>query len=213
MNISILITSNKHPIFPLIEEWVEKNKVCHQITLVHSMKDLSRGDLLLLISCSEVVPKQVRNQFKKALVLHASDLPRGRGWSPHIWEIVNGATNITVSLIEAECEVDTGDIWGKLNVEVPKTSLFYEINQLVFNAQIELIDFAITNFNTIIPQSQSKDDITYYPKRTPDDSEINIDMSISEQFDLIRVCDENRYPAFFYIGGKRFNLTIHRDDE
>jgi methionyl-tRNA formyltransferase len=213
MNISIFITSKEHPIFSYLVEWIEKNKSNHQINLVHSVEDLSEGDILFLISCSEVVSKTVRDKFQKTLVVHASDLPHGRGWSPHIWEIVSGATSITVSLIEAEDQVDTGDIWEKLNIEIPKTVLFEEINQLIFNTEIELINFAINNFNTVSSQPQSEEGASYFSKRTPKDSEIDIDKSLSEQFDLIRVCDESRFPAFFYKDGKKFNLTIYKDDE
>lgn len=32
--------------------------------------------------------------------------------------------------------------------------------------------------------------------------------SIAEQFNLIRVCDPNRFPAFFEYLGREFNLEI-----
>ena len=149
----------------------------------------------------------------KTLVIHASDLPHGRGWSPHVWEIINGATDITLSLLEAEDKVDTGDIWKKTIVSIPKTALFDEINELIFNAELELMDFAIANYNTIKPKKQSNIDSTYWPKRSPKDSEIDVNKAISEQFDLIRICDPDRFPVFFYKNGERFNITIKKDNE
>ncbi len=100
MNISILITSIEHPVNTYINEWVEKNNR-HQINIIHSKEELISGDILFLISCSDIVSKLEREKFKKTLVVHASDLPHGRGWSPHVWEIINGATDITLSLLEA----------------------------------------------------------------------------------------------------------------
>ena len=52
------------------------------------------------------------------MVLHVSDLPRGRGWSPYIWELINGATFIKVSLIEAKEEVDAGQIWLQEKISI-----------------------------------------------------------------------------------------------
>jgi methionyl-tRNA formyltransferase len=131
MNISILTTSIEHPVNAYLDKWAEKNKN-HQISIVHSKEELIPGDILFLISCSEIISKLERGKFKKTLVVHASDLPHGRGWSPHVWEIINGATDITLSLLEAEDQVDTGDIWKKISVPIPKTTLFDEINELIF---------------------------------------------------------------------------------
>jgi len=211
MNISVLITSKEHPVNTYINKWIEKNK-SHQISIIHSKEELTSGDILFLISCSDIISKIERSEFKKTLVIHASDLPHGRGWSPHVWEIINGATNITLSLLEVEDKVDTGDIWKKVTVPIPKTALFDEINELIFNSELELMDFSIANYKTVKPKKQLNIDSTYWPKRSPNDSEIDINKGISEQFNLIRVCDPDRFPAFFYKDGKRFNITIKRHD-
>lgn len=212
MNISILITSKEHPVNTYVNKWVKKNK-SHQISIVHSKEDLTSGDILFLISCSEILSKFDRDKFKKTLIIHASDLPNGRGWSPHIWEIINGASDITLSLIEADSKIDTGDIWKKISVPIPKTALFDEINDLIFNSELELMSFAIEKYNTVEPKKQTNIDGSYWSKRSPKDSEIDINKTISEQFDLIRVCDPKRFPAFFYKDGVKFNITIEKNNE
>ena len=210
MNISILITSKDHPVNTYVNKWVKKNK-SHQISIVHSKEDLTSGDIL--ISCSEILSKLDRDKFKKTLITHASDLPNGRGWSPHIWEIINGASYITLSLIEADSKVDSGDIWKKISLPIPKTALFDEINDLIFNSELELMSFAIEKYNTVEPKKQPNIDGSYWSKRSPKDSEIDINQTISEQFDLIRVCDPKRFPAFFYKDGVKFNITIEKNNE
>jgi len=212
MNISILITSKEHPVNIYVNKWVEKNK-SHQISVVHSKEELTSGDILFLISCSDIVSKLERDKFKKTLIIHASDLPHGRGWSPHIWEIINGSTDITLSLLEAENKVDTGDIWKKVSVPIPKTALFDEINDLIFNSELELINFAIENYNIVEPKKQPNIDGVYWSKRSPKDSVIDINQTISEQFNLIRVCDPKRFPAYFYKDGVKFNIIIEKNNE
>jgi methionyl-tRNA formyltransferase len=177
---------------------------------VRSRKDLIEGDILFLISCTEIISKKDREKFTKSLIIHASDLPKGRGWSPHIWEIINGADFLTLSLIEVEDKVDTGDIWKKKKVNIPKTALFEEINHIVFGAEIELMDFAIENFSRFTPLKQIKEKASYWKKRTPKDSELNIYLSLDEQFDLIRVSDEDRFPAYFYKNGEKFLLSLKK---
>lgn len=213
MNISVLITSKNHPVVSYIKKWSKENDRLHNIKIVHSQKELTCGDILFLISCNEKVLDEERNKFNKTLLIHASDLPKGRGWSPHIWEIINGATQVTVALLEATDEIDAGDIWKKVKVKIPKTALFDEINDLIFQSEIKLMDFAINNFETVKPTPQPPSIPSYWSKRTPNDSEIDIDKKISEQFNLIRVCNPKFFPAFFYKDGIRFNIEIKKHDK
>jgi methionyl-tRNA formyltransferase len=184
------------------------------VELVRTKRDASGGDLLFLVSCSEIITASDRAGYRTSLVLHASDLPRGRGWSPHIWELSQGAAAITLSLLEAEDKVDTGRIWRKVHIPIPRHALWDEINHLLFQAEIELIEFAIANFGTISPEPQSGEiPPTYYPRRTPGDSKVDPLRSIAEQFDLIRVCDTNRFPAYFDYLGHRYVLKIEKLNE
>ena len=86
-----------------------------------------------------------------------------------------------------------------------------EINDLLFTAEIQLIEFAIENFNKLQKYPQdSKIEVTHYPKRTPKDSEIDPNKSISDQFDLIRVCDPDRFPAVFNYRGESYKVILEK---
>jgi methionyl-tRNA formyltransferase len=211
MRITILCSSPEHPVNQTLHSWLEARKSQHDVTLVRKKDDLVGGDILFLIACTEIIKSKERSLFKKCLVVHASNVPQGRGWSPHIWQIVSGAEHIVVSLLEAEDNVDTGAIWKQETIHVPKDALWDEINSLLFQAQIRLMDFAVENYATVVPAAQSKDRTpTYYPRRTPEDSRIDPSMTIGEQFDLIRVCDPVRFPAFFIIHGRKYFLRIEK---
>lgn len=185
----------------------------HQVELVRKTSELSGGDILFLISCSKIVSVTDRAAYRTSLVLHASDLPHGRGWSPHIWQLIDGATEITLSLLEAEDRVDSGRIWKKLKFPVPKHALWDEINKCLFEAEVELIDFAVREFKTVSPTTQDPSiQPSYYPRRTPADSQIDPSQSIASQFDRIRVCDPNRFPAFFELHGRKYKLILEKID-
>ena len=207
MRIVFLCSDPDHPVNAYLKEWIHCNSDKHQISLVRKKCDLPDGDFLFLVSCSEIINSKDRSKFKHTLVLHASDLPKGRGWSPHVWNILEGATQITLSLLEAEDRVDSGRIWKKKTIDIPKHALWNEINEALFEAEIELIDFAVNNHSKVSPKVQDLNvEPTYYPKRTPEDSKINADLTLRSQFDLIRVCDPCRYPAIIEIYGKKFKI-------
>ena len=211
MRIEILNTDEQHPINPYLRNLKACFEHNHSISIVRSADELSHGELLFLVSCNEIVSEYVLKKFKHAMVLHASDLPEGRGWSPHVWKIIGGAQQITMSLLEAAAEVDSGQVYKKIDVDIPKSALWEEINDLLFNAEIQLIEFAIENFANLKKYPQRSDiEATYYRKRSPADSEIDPYKSISEQFNLIRVCDPKRYPAVFRYQGETYKLVLEK---
>ncbi len=212
MKISILCSSQEHPIYNILNGWMNSIKSTeHEIELVRRKSDLSGGDLLFLISCSEILNQKDRSIYKKVLVIHASDLPRGRGWSPHIWQILEGQTEIVVSLLEASDRVDSGDIWHQVKIDIPKSALYDEINNILFDAEIELMNFAVSNFDVVSPCIQRTDiESSYYSKRSPEDSKLDVNLSIADQFNLMRVCDPKRFPAFFKLYGCKYKILLEK---
>lgn len=211
MKVTVVCSDPKHPIYPRLEDWV-LSRSGDQAELLTRVRDAQGGDILLLISCSELVKAEVRGRYQKTLVVHASDLPRGRGWSPHIWQILDGADEITVTLLEAEDRVDSGAIWAQRRIEIPNTALYDEIHDRLFNAELDLMSFAVDEFSTVQPKPQSDDEATYFPRRTPEDSRLDPELSIASQFDLMRVADPDRYPAFFDHRGARYQIRLTKLD-
>jgi len=211
VKVSIICSNPMHPVNAYIFTWIERHRDTHEIELVQKKMDLTGGDMLFLVSCAEVLTTKDRASYGVSLVLHASDLPRGRGWSPHIWELATGATHITLSLLEAQDKVDSGRIWKKLHIHVPSTALWDEINHLLFTGEIQLMDFALVSYGCIQPEDQPiVIEPTYYRLRSPLDSYIDPHQTIADQFDLIRVCDPFRFPAYFEFRGQRFVLKLEK---
>ena len=51
---------------------------------------------------------------------------------------------------------------------------------------------------------------TFYGKRGPEDSRLDPDKSMRDQFNLLRVVDNANYPAFLELDGVRYVLTIEK---
>jgi methionyl-tRNA formyltransferase len=213
MRINILCSDENHPVNSYLATWIDRHRSIHEIELVRQKSELAAGDILFLISCSELIEKNIRDMFGASLVLHASDLPNGKGWSPHVWQILEGNESITLSLLEAEDRVDSGAIWNKITFDVPLHALWDEINHLLFSAELELMSLAVSEFPNIAPTAQPSGVAgTYYPRRTPGDSMIDPNQSIAEQFDKIRVSDPVRYPATFELFGIKYKLIVEKVD-
>lgn len=212
MKIDVLCTSYAHPVVPLLRHWCG-SRTDHDAAFLTQVGDLRGGDILFLVSVGVLIGADIRARYRHTLVLHASDLPKGRGWSPHIWEILNGAEHITVSLLEAEDRVDTGAIWAKQRVDIPVTALHDEINARIFAAELSLMDTAVDMaLAGPTPIAQTEIDATTWPRRTPADSQLDPKLPLEDLFDAIRVADPARFPAFFDLRGARYTLTLTRTE-
>ena len=209
------MSDRSHPIVKMLENFIGKLHSGIKAKLLFDENELSEGDLLFLISFHKILKQRDVANYCHSLLLHASDLPDGRGWSPYIWRLVEGKNTVTVSILEVSFPVDSGRILEKLVINIPETALCSEINQLVFSAELSLIENAISAYPDLLFYKQRKvsNNDKIWPRRTVQDSEIDPNKSIAEQFNLLRVCDPKRYPAFFYHKGRRFKLFLEGEGD
>jgi methionyl-tRNA formyltransferase len=214
VKIAIVCSDPHHPVVPHLQRWRDEQRARkHAVELRHDVQKLSGGDMLFLVSCTEVVKREIRARFKACLVLHASDLPRGRGWSPYVWLILQGKNEITVTLLEAADRVDTGDIWLQEPCHLEGHELLPEIREKLFRCELALMSRAVDEFGTIRPIPQRGEPGPYLRRRTLEDSRLDARKSLAEQFDLLRVVDPQRYPAFFELRGHRYIVRIEKDSD
>lgn len=211
LKIEILCSSPDHPVNPWLMRWIDERTSQDTVKLVHDKSQLGSGDILFLIAVSEIIENQTLSRFEHSAVVHSSDLPEGRGWSPQVWAILNGAKEIVVSALVAAESVDSGPIWTKQTVAIPQHALHSEINAILFQTWSDVISRVcemVTNGEK--PTPQPKKPMTYWPRRTPADSRIDPNASIASQFDLLRVCDPERYPAYFELHGCTFEIRVQK---
>jgi len=210
MNIDIFCDSKNHPILPFLNKWIKttNNSTKNYSQLLTQKDELNGGDILFLISCNQLINYNIRNLYQNTLVIHESDLPEGKGWSPLTWQILEGKNNIVISLFKAEDSVDSGEIYKQELLKLNGTEVYNEINNKLFKIKGKLMKWAIDNVNQLKAKKTNNINSSYYRKRTASDSEININDSIQNQFNLLRVCDPDRYPAFFYYKKEKYIIKI-----
>ncbi len=196
-----------------LDEFAEEVRALGAVVdLARSAEELKGGDVLVLLSWQSIVSREVLDRYRNTVVVHASDLPNGRGWSPMIWEIIEGRTEFTFSLLEAAEEVDSGTIYVQEKCSLSGTELVGELRDF----QVRMTLSLCLKFLSCYPQSLSYGraqvgDGTWYPRRGPEDSVLDPERTIADQFDLLRTVDNEAYPAFFEYRGERYLLKIEKD--
>jgi methionyl-tRNA formyltransferase len=207
MKIDIVISDRKHPLWTAVSNWADRNQD-HQINVLNQLAQADGGDFLVMVACHEIAKPAVRGRYRRSFVTHASDLPEGRGWSPAVWDVLEGKDRIVLTLIEATDQVDAGGVFHKSRASVKPTDLHDDINRILGELVLGALDFILENPDIEpVPQTGNP---TWHLKRNPANSELDPSRSIASQFNLLRVCDPDRYPAFFELFGERFELIIRQ---
>lgn len=181
----------------------------HCVHLISSKNELIEGDIAFFLSCFEIIDEAKLKLNKNNIVIHESKLPLGKGWSPMSWQILEGKNNIPVTLFEASEKFDTGDIYLEDEIILQGHELINEWQRMLGEKTIELCISFVKNYNQLKPNKQSGEE-SFYKRRTPLDSKLDIDKNIKEQFSLLRIVDNEKYPAFFEINGQKYKLKIEK---
>jgi hypothetical protein len=110
MKIGILTDTRQSWILPYIED-LKKGLANHEVYHVFSSDEVEEGDVLFALSCEKILRDSILKKNDHNIVVHPSALPKGRGWSPLAWQILEGQNRIPVSLFEAQASVDSGAVY------------------------------------------------------------------------------------------------------
>lgn len=190
----------------LIEQLVKRG---YNVNWLHDVNLIEQGEVVFFLGCGQIVPSDILEKNKHNLVVHESDLPWGKGWSPLTWQILEGKNDIPIVLFEAAEKVDSGVIYLKETMHFTGTELVEELRATQADTTFKLCLEFIDNYPDIIDKAVSQEgESSYYRRRTPEDSRLDPDKTIREQFDLLRVVDNKRYPAFFELNGEQYLLKV-----
>ena len=212
MKIQILIDNKNSWFIPYGKNLKDElSNMGHEVYLCHEHEDVKDGEILFILSCEKILKETTLKKNKHNLVIHGSNLPEGRGMSPLTWEVLSGRSKFYVSLLEATKQVDAGKIYMKSSFLLEGHELNEEIKDIQSKNIINLAVEFVRKFPDINPEEQVGD-ATYYKRRVKEDSEIDINRSINDQFNLLRIVDNERYPAFFIRDGKKYILKIYKEN-
>ena len=168
-------------------------------------------DIVFLLGYTKILSNEFLKKNKLTLVIHESDLPNGKGFSPLQWQIIQGKSEIIFSLIKASEKVDSGDIFLQSKVIFDGTELYEEIRK----KQAEATKSLIIKFLNDYPYNKSKKQEGsgyFFLRRTKADGELNISKTLEENFNLLRIGNNDLWPSFFYFRGVKYVIKIYKEN-
>lgn len=186
----------------------KKNKN-RAIKIYYNFKKIKNYDYVFVLGYTKILPKIFIERNKLILVIHESNLPKGKGFSPLQWQILKNKNIIKVNLIKLEPKVDSGDIILTDDLKLNGSELYDEIREKQSEVTFQLIEKFLNK--KIIQYKKQKGKETFFRKRNAVDSKLDINQSLKKNFNLLRICNNEEWPAFFYYKNHKYTLKIFKD--
>lgn len=210
MKIAILTSENQW----FIPYAKELNNMIKNSELFFNHKDINNNyDVVFILSYHKIIEEEYLNKNKHNIVIHASALPKGKGWAPMFWQILEGKNEIPFTMFEASRGIDNGDIYMQKTL----TLTGFELNDILRDKQarfiIDMCHIFLNEYDRYKISTRQSGNESFYNKRSAKDSELDINKTIDEQFNLLRIVDNDDYPAFFYKDSKKYIVRIEEDHD
>ena len=174
-----------------------------KFSVFYDYKKITNFDFVFVLSYTRTLPDSFIAKNKNVFVIHGSKLPFYRGFAPIQQQILENKNIIPFSLVKLGVneKVDTGKIVMRSKMILNGNELYDEIRLKQINTSILMIKKFLKNYSNFKTTKQ-KGKGFFNKKRLPKDSEIDTKKSIISQINLLRIVDNENWPAFFYFRKK-----------
>ena len=112
-------------------------------------------------------------------------------------------------MIKAVKKVDAGPIYLQNSFTLNGTELSDEIRYLQGLQILKIVRNFLKKYPKIKSKNQSNKG-NFNKRRYPKDSKLNINKTIKQQFNHLRINNNKLYPSFFYFKGKKYIIKIYK---
>ena len=172
--------------------------------------NIKNQDIVFPLSYTRVLPESFLQKNELVLIAHPSKLPKDKGFAPLQYQILRNKNKVYMSLIKAVKEVDAGPIYFQNSFVLNGTELFDEIRKI---QGIQLLNI-IKKFLIKYPKVKSKKQIgkgNFNKRRYPKDSQLDINKTIKQQFNHLRINDNELHSSFFYYKGQKYIIKVFKE--
>ena len=210
INVGFLFDKKNSWISKFINKKKFKDSIKYKYTFSFNEKKFHNYDIIFILGYTRILKDNFLKRNKLNVVCHESDLPKGKGFSPVQWQIIENKKKIPVCLIEASKKIDSGPILEKGFLYLDGTELYDQIRKKQAESSVKIIRKFLNKYPNIKKINQ-KGSSTYYRKRTTESSKLNINKTIKNQFNILRVSNNRNWPAYFIYKNKKYKISIHED--
>lgn len=157
-------------------------------------------DLIILAGFPHIFKKKYFDVSKFGIInLHAGKLPKYKGGSPLVWQILNNEKKIGISIIKINEKIDEGKIICKTEFNNLKKDNIKNVQEKANKLFLSLTLRAIKNIIEQKPMLEQARSNTYFKQRKDKDALINFHQTNLKVFNLVRSQSSPYKGAFFFL--------------
>ena len=173
-------------------------------------KNIKKQNIVFPLGYTKILPLSFLQKNELVLIAHSSRLPNDQGFAPLQYQILKNKKKFYMTLIKAEKKVDTGPIYLQNSFILDGTELSNEIREIQGREILRIIKIFLMKY----PKVKFKKQIgkgNFNKRRYPKNSKLNINKTIQQQFNHLRINDNELYPSFFYYKKKKYIIKIYKE--
>lgn len=174
--------------------------------IVQKLIDETKPDLLWVTDYRYLLPNSlIRKAPLGAVNFHPSLLPKYRGRAPINWAILNGETELGLTVHFIDEGMDSGDIIAQQKFTLTQEQDVGDALEMLYPIYQELTLLTLRFFESgQVPRApQDHLQATSYPKRRPKDGLIDWELSASHIHNFVRALARPYPGAFTYLGDQK----------
>ena len=175
-----------------------------------NLNNVKNQNIVCPLSYTKILPQSFLQKNELVLIAHPSKLPKNKGFAPLQYEILKNKKKFYITLIKAEKKVDAGPIYSQNSFILDGTELSDEIRNIQGLQLLKIIKNFLIKYPNIKKTKQAGK-ASFNKRRNFKDSELNINKTIKQQFNHLRINDNKLYPSFFYIKGQKYIIKVFKE--
>ena len=211
----------KYKLYFLLDQsndWIEnylkkfnfKLRKKYSIYFTKSLENIRKSDIIFVMNYTKKINAEFLKSNPNTFLVHESYLPKDKGFAPVAYQILRNKKKIHMSLIRLSKKIDSGDIFMRGKFKLDGTELSKDIREKQATAKLNLIKIFLTKYPNIKGRKQ-KSNGGFNKRLTAKDSELNINKSIKDNFNRLRLSDNENYPSFFYLNKFKYIIKIYKE--
>ena len=170
---------------------------------------IKNQDIVFPLSYTKILPERFLQKNKLVLIAHPSKLPKDKGFAPLQNQILKNKNKVYISLIKATKEVDAGPIYFQNSFVSDGTELSDEIRNIQGIQLLKIIKKFLVRYPNVKSKNQTGKG-NFNKRMYPKDCQLNINKTIKQQINHLRINDNELYPSFFNYKGKKYIIKIFK---
>jgi len=167
------------------------------------------ADFAVVVAYGKIFPEELIEMFPQGVVnVHYSLLPKYRGAAPLEAALLNNDKETGVTLQKMVRELDAGDVIASLIIPIKPDDTARSLRPRMITLGAELLMSNLTPYlsGELKPIPQEAELVTFAPKRTKADGELDLSLSGQENWLKFRAFNDS-IGTFFFKDGKRYKVT------